>query len=391
MKRKMPAVIMLLAAALPLAGCWDRKEINDVAFVIATAIDLEPGGQYRVTVQVPLTEQMGGPKGGGGGTGGGGKIYFIDSDTGSTIREAFAKIQNRSSRRIFLAHRRVLIIGEELARSRGIRVTFEAISRYSENRLTSFMVVSKGKAMDLLNAQPNEERFSGEAIRELAKSTGRIVINVKNVAQALSTAYTDPLLLILESKSIQGGKDKSTEVDVMGYAHFRQDKMVDVFDGQKLNAINWLSRQPKPYEYAISFGKGKVNLAMLEGRMSIRPVLTNARGVIFKFHADGRIAVNENLSGIDLTDPGNLDRLKQAAVESLRENLLATLRQIQLRKTDPIGLGEDVWRRYPRMWVSRYSDQWRDKLSETPFDLKVNLDIVQIGSTTVNIAEVSRP
>jgi spore germination protein KC len=382
-------LILTIVLMVPLTGCWDRREINDVAFILATALDLEPGGMFRVTMQVPLAGQLGGPQGGGGGTGGD-KTYYIDADSGRTIREAIAKVQRHSARRLYSAHRRVIIIGEELARTRGIRETFEAIARYPENRITAYMIVARGKASDLLNAKPSLERFSGEAMREMAKAEGSIVINIKNVAQALSTTFTDPLLLYMGKTSTQGSKDKTSEVDVLGYAHFRQDKMVGTFEAQHANAINWLRKQPRPYDYVVPFGKGSVSLELLEGRTRILPAFTGDGGLSFRVSAEGRVAVMENLSGTDLTDPAVFERLRQTANEALRDNLTRTLREIQDKQTDPLELGNDLWRRYPRKWESGYRQNWRSKLSEAHFDVQVRMIIVQIGYISENIAEETR-
>ena len=52
----------------------------------------------------------------------------------------------------------------------GIGILFDVLPRSPENRMTSFLVVTKGKGYDLLNAEPKFERFPAEVIRELAKS-----------------------------------------------------------------------------------------------------------------------------------------------------------------------------------------------------------------------------
>ena len=62
-------VFPFLISPLVLSGCWDRREINDVAFVLASSIDKE-NDLYRVSILIPLPGNMGGGGGGGGGTGG---------------------------------------------------------------------------------------------------------------------------------------------------------------------------------------------------------------------------------------------------------------------------------------------------------------------------------
>src|SRR5690606_41119568 len=73
-----PIYTLYLHDALPilLTGCWDRQEINDVAFVLGKAIDREKDG-YRVSVVIPLPGNMGGPSGGSGS--GGKKPYTVQS------------------------------------------------------------------------------------------------------------------------------------------------------------------------------------------------------------------------------------------------------------------------------------------------------------------------
>ena len=68
-------------------GCWDRTETNDIAFVLTSSVDLEEDGKYRVAYMLPLPGSMGGASGGGGGTAGG-KSYYIDSEVGTTLRDA---------------------------------------------------------------------------------------------------------------------------------------------------------------------------------------------------------------------------------------------------------------------------------------------------------------
>ena len=63
---KYKAILVLILCAALLTGCWDREEINDVAFVIGIAVDKE-GDEYRSSLQIALPGQAGasGSEGGG--------------------------------------------------------------------------------------------------------------------------------------------------------------------------------------------------------------------------------------------------------------------------------------------------------------------------------------
>ena len=114
---KLLLILLVLISMISLTGCWDRIEVNDMAFVAAAEFDKEAENKFRISVLVPLPSALGGvgSSGGGGGTSGS-KPYYIDSDVGRNIMEAINKLQHHMSRKIYFAHRRVLIIGEKLAR-----------------------------------------------------------------------------------------------------------------------------------------------------------------------------------------------------------------------------------------------------------------------------------
>lgn len=41
-----------------LTGCWDRTEINDLAFVLAGGFDLAENGQLEATLQIALPTEV---------------------------------------------------------------------------------------------------------------------------------------------------------------------------------------------------------------------------------------------------------------------------------------------------------------------------------------------
>lgn len=51
MKRKKAILFLILALVLLLTGCWNRRELNELAIAVGMGIDKQ-GDQFRVSLQV---------------------------------------------------------------------------------------------------------------------------------------------------------------------------------------------------------------------------------------------------------------------------------------------------------------------------------------------------
>jgi spore germination protein KC/spore germination protein len=379
------ALLILNLALLPLllAGCWDRKEINDVGITLATAVDKEDNGLYRVTLQLPLPGQMSEASGGGGGTGGG-KTFYIDSATGRTILEADYKLQTRISRSLIFSHRRVLIVGERLARE-GIHGLFDVASRLAANRLTAYIVVAQGRAYDLLNVEPQFERFSAEAIRELAQAKYAININIKELALDMNHEGSDGIAMVMGKKAVEKAKKKTDEISFLGYAQFRGEKMVDIFAGNSMEGLKWLRGGSEPFSLTIDMpGKGPVSMAIREGSSSITPEI-RGEDITFRIGIHALAIVEEDLTNMDLSKTENYEAMADVLATHLHKSVHAAIQKIQDNKADSAQFGRRVERAYPRLWREKLKDQWRDKLTEAKFTVNVKCEIQGLGLISESI------
>ena len=105
-------LLCLGIVSLPLAGCWDRKEINDLALVTAAGIDKTDEEMIELSVQVFVPRSGGGGQLGQTGGTGSGPQSLVRSAAGKTVAEAMARLQERIPRTIFWGHTEVFIFGE---------------------------------------------------------------------------------------------------------------------------------------------------------------------------------------------------------------------------------------------------------------------------------------
>ncbi|SFL72347.1 spore germination protein KC [Paenibacillus sp. 1_12] len=386
MRKRSTILLLLMLASTLLSGCWDRTEINDVAFILISAIDLEKDGKLRYTVMVPLPGQMGGATGGGGGGGsGGGKSYYIDSEVGNTYRECHMKLQGRMSRRMFLAHRRTILVGEEMAR-KGIRDLFDTVPRSPESRMTTYLVVTQGKAYDMLQSTPKFEHFPSEAIRELIKSKSVMDINFKDFGIALSLRGADPVAVYMDVKNSEKGIEPSKEVSLKGYAQFRKDKMVGTLEDDAALGLGILNGQKMiSHSIALQAGDGQfMSARIFEASTTIDTLLVDQQ-LQFKIGVKIKATLMEDSTHYDLSQTEKSLNVEADISKRIKHALQELIDASIKNKADSGQFGSAVWRTYPAAWKSQFENDWPQGLKDAKFDIQVQSSLVDTGLIYDNV------
>lgn len=148
-------LLLCLVTALCAAGCWDRTEVDDLAFIMAIGLDEAPNDQVYVTFHIAVPRAVAGGGGSGGGSGGGGgggagqQSSLITTLMGRSVFSLLNLVNTHVDRRPSLVHGKMVVIGEKLAR-RGIAPYIGELVRFREARRTMFLAVTQGTAKDFI-------------------------------------------------------------------------------------------------------------------------------------------------------------------------------------------------------------------------------------------------
>src|SRR3954454_186533 len=95
-------MIWIFVISLPiLSGCWNQKELTDLAFVMALGIDKTEDELYHVSFQLVNPGNVSSGQNTGGGQG---LPIAVYKSTGRTITEAARNATKKASRRLYYAH-----------------------------------------------------------------------------------------------------------------------------------------------------------------------------------------------------------------------------------------------------------------------------------------------
>ncbi|KIL40832.1 spore gernimation protein GerC [Gordoniibacillus kamchatkensis] len=377
------------AASLPLAGCWNRTEVNDLALVTGAAIDLAEGKMIELSVQVfiPRTgggqQAMGGGGGGGGGGAGGGAQTLVRSGRGATIAEAMSKLQEKFPRKLFWGHTDVFIIGESLAKQ-GIRDQVDFLMRFPQTRERAAMFVSEGEAKKTLGFHPPLERSSAEVLREMSKSRLSMDVDLKKLAQMLSGGAGAAALPWVEMLPPEKGQMTKQSIPyVYGVGVFKKDRLVGQLDDIMTRGVLWV-RDEIVKETVITITpqgtEGYVSFNLESSTTNVVPEIRDN-----KWSVTINIETNENLiqnaTRLDVMSMKVNDSLERQLEEEIRHRVEEACSHAKEMGTDIFDFADDFHRKYPKQWNS-VKAHWEDKFASLEINVATRVKIRRPGSTT---------
>nr|WP_249435836.1 Ger(x)C family spore germination protein [Paenibacillus sp. Marseille-Q4541] len=370
---------MLLLLSVLLTGCWDRREINDVAFVVGTALDKEED-KYRTTLQITIPGQVAGPEGGGNGE----NPWFLRSVASDSLRGATLIMQTETPRKIFFSHRRSLLFGEALARE-GISTILDSFGRLPENRLSALPVVTRGDAYQVLSAEPQIEQYPGEAIRELVFSYLKKPWTMKTLVNLILEEGIDPVMpLISTVESVPSSvAEPKKGLGIAGLAVFREDQLVGLINKEHAVGILLAMDQASNIELPVNApkGKGKIFFSINENNAEFTPIVHSDEDITMKITIDARMSITTNESNYDTTEEANIKELEHEMNEMVKKMMETNIENLQNYKSDILGFGRLLKTEHPKLWA-RIKDRWDQIYPEITIEVEPKFRLENTGTAT---------
>ncbi|OIK08427.1 spore gernimation protein GerC [Bacillus sp. MUM 116] len=388
MKRK-TLIIMIFSSFILLTGCWNRRELNELSILLGLGIDKE-NEQYILTAQVVNPSEIASKQGGSGKS-----PVVVYQSRGETLFEAIRRITTVAPRKLYFAHLRILVFGEELARE-GIGEMLDFLLRNSEVRNDFYITVSKKvKAEDVLRILTPLEKIPANSLFASLETSANAWsptegVTLDKLTSTIVSEGINPLLTGIEIKgNVKTGQmnknleqaNPKTILQYKGMAVFKQDKLIGWMSEREGRAVHYaLGKVKNSVGYVKCPQGGKVVIEVFGSKSKLNTEMTKGepKGSI-KVNVKGNIAEVE-CPGLDLTNPKSISFLEKEAEKSLTEIIKKAIKHAQKDyRADIFGFGEALSRSAPNDW-EKYKKDWNQKFSQMPFKVKVNMHIRQTGT-----------
>lgn len=388
--KALAACIPLLLLPMLLSGCWERKELNELAFVLGLGLDKVEDG-YKVSMQVVIPSSITSQSAGG--SGGSGVPVVLYSFKVKTIYESLRKFNLVAPRSPYMGHIRVLVVGEELARD-GLAETLDVIKRSREPRMDFYvMVARKTTAEDVLKVLTPLDRLpANKLFNSLDKS---YQISSKTVAVTLDDFIEDllyegrnPVLTGVELEGdAEAGGDKAnvertnpdTRLHYKSVAIFRKDKLIGWMDDAVTVGYNYvIDNVTKNTGYFKDVNGSLVVMEALETTTKRKVKFIDGEPHIF-LSVEALCNVEE-IEGPDKIDTeGKIHELELKTQERIVLRMEEAVKNVtENYNVDIFGFGQLVYRKSPKAWLKLKEQE--NYLASLPIHYKAAVTINRIGT-----------
>ncbi|ACT01721.1 Ger(x)C family spore germination protein [Paenibacillus sp. JDR-2] len=385
------ALSLIIISLMLLPGCWSRKELNELAVVMALGVDLHEKG-FTVSAQVLNSGSLGKQK-----ENSFGSLPVVTyKATGATIPDALQRMLSSAPRLMYLSHIRVLVLGEGLAR-KGISDVLDFVARDHQLRDDFYMLVAKGsKADEVLEIMTPFEHVPASSLYSSIMvanknwaATGKVTI--KTFVTELERGGSNPILSGVEVhgnvdtgsslKNIQATTPK-TMLHHAGIAVFQKDKLVGWLDESASKAVNYMlngvnttiGNIPCPGD------DGSVGFIIYGAKRTYGVKLNEEGRPEFSVKLKIEANVNAVQCTIDLSKAANMEEIGHILEDKFNSNISRHIKKVQQEYgSDIFGFGEELHRKYPKAW-KKYRENWDEVFRTSPVSVKTEVQMRRVGS-----------
>jgi spore germination protein KC len=286
--------------------------------------------------------------------------------------EATRNASRQTSRRLFFAHARMLVLSEKLAKD-NIYQALDMISRDPEVRSTIQVLVARETTPSkILRTFSAIDKVTSDEVAAILKITEEnwgenLQQDINEVLQSIINEGGEPLIngleivgdqkLAVTAKNYEVGDPARIRLSGMGV--FKDGKLKGWVDGPEARGIVWIKGKIK--SSAISIGckgnKGAVNIEVVRSKTALS---ASTKGDIPEIKVDvfPESNIAEANCPVDLEKESEIYKLEDTFDKVIKKEIVKGIAASQKFNSDVLGFGELLYRENPKKWLNDYKKDY---------------------------------
>ncbi|MBG9618023.1 Ger(x)C family spore germination protein [Bacillus cereus] len=376
----MKAILKLIFAGFLLCllcACAERREIEELGFVVGAAYDQSSHAAIKGTYQMVLPNTFSASEHGAATQ----KNYINLSATGESIFAHFRMIAKKISRPLFFPHIQVIIFSEEVLRTPYmLQNILDVYTRDEAMRRNIRLFVAKGRAAPILAQNAGPEYLPAKYVWMLSEHTQKNaqMIEKKRIGDIHSNVIAKKsFILPVVFRTKQG-------VELSGSALFKgtDNRLVAMLNAQDTAALQYMTSSKVRGIVTVPMNKQRITYEFHRVHQRMELDVTNPKHpkVDIYVKLDGKIA--EMYSS--LAHQHSMKQLQQALANEMKKQLQTTTKRLQTQyKLDVLGIEDKYQRQDFKTWKKVENDWENGKQYFSTCQIRIHIQpqITQSGST----------
>lgn len=393
--KKMKVIISLFILCLFTNGCWNYRELNELAITTGISIDVKDS-KYIVSYMVANSKKSQDSSGKSEAN------TVVLSGEGKSISEAYMDLNSKNPKIPYISHLEVIIISEDAAKQ-GVVKMIDFLMRNPESRKEFLIVLSKGTtASSILEILSPLEAFPSQNVAQniISNKDDQSTIVLQDYSDFVSNVLKEGTNPVLSGVEIEGKVDEakkqeslenstpSANIKINTLGIFKDDKLVGWANEKETIGINIINNEASSVllstkcedEYMAS------TLTNIETKSKI---LFDGNTPKIKLEVSATGALVEINCKRNLEEVTVIKELKNNFESALKDMLVSAIKLTQKKyKSDVFGFGNKIYKQDFKKW-NEIKDKWEsDMFPNIEFEIEVDIALSSKGSFEQTILEV---
>lgn len=379
-RRKILIMCIIIILTALLSGCWNYRDLEQLSLVSGMGLDLDEKGKVILSAQIINTNALKSGESGSGPTGPN-EMVRVSTSTGDTVFQAVRNFIPQASRKLYLAHIQILVIGEQSAK-KGIYPLLDFFIRDHESRPGIRLLISHEKAEDVLRSHDGLESIPAIGISQAVQTGARNGflpdVSLQDFANRLMSSTTAPIAPHIEIYQEKDFDNKMIQrVRILGTMVFRKDKIIGELGLTETRGLCWVLGEVQSSIVPFQEKGSKGSFEVIKSTAKIHGSLLQDRPLIsVHMYVEGNFG--EQQGSALLTSSQMIPTLEKKIGQEIKKEITDAVAKAQDLKSDIFGFGEVMHRTYPKEW-KKIEPQWAEIFPGIQVNVSVHTKINEIG------------
>lgn len=368
--KKFVLIVITLFILLISSGCYNYKEINDMAIVSSIGIDKDnKNDKYIVSAQIMNSKESEDSED---------SQITVYTKEGDTVHEALRNITLKSPRKLYGNHLSKIVLSEEVAKE-GIDNILDIFNRITEVRNEFIItIVKEDKASDVLKVLTTTESIPAEYVKlslKIADKTSGLTYATKldEFISLYLKKGIDPVVPVLK---IDKKEKKGTTINnitttnpiskivIEDLAVTNKGKLETYLKNEEIIGYNFLRNQIQKMIIPVKCDdeNNYASILILKNKTKSNASKKDNKYII-NFNINSEAIITEYNCKKDLTDEKVIKKLEKDTEKKIKRYIKKSLNKQKETKGKFLGLERIIYLDYPKYKNEDYSVKYNAKVN----------------------------